>query len=649
LFISLLAELTSNFREIKAFFTPRFYPTDFGAFFARVNQNCSVNMKQQLTFLLVIASIFILRGQPNPQLAEQYFQNGEMEKAAALYDKLLQANGGDYYFDRYISCLSELNRFDEAEKVITKQIKKESSKATLYVQLGKIYERQNREDAAVEQYKKAIDKLPADRFLVDNLASSFSQMARYDLALAAYERGGQLLRNRNLFAFNLAELYRRKDNIPKMMESYLNALQENPQYLPSVEAMLSRYSSSAEEQSELQTQLYSRIQDNPKATVYPELLSWLFLQKKDYKNAFRQLKSVDRLNEEDGSRVMELAQVAENDRDYDAAIDGYTYVVTEKGRTTPRFIEAQRSLLACKRKKLTEGYTFTKVELEQVEREYETFLQEVGRNARTAPIVAELAELEAFYLKNLEKAVSLLEELIDYPMVNREIQSKAKLSLGDFYLIQGERWEATLLYSQVDKLYKDDVLGHEARFKNAKLAYFFGDFTWAKTQFDVLKASTSKLISNDAIDMSVFIMDKTGMDSTTNALEMYAQAELLVFQNRFDEAFLKLDSLDLLMKTQTHALEDDGLFLRGQIYKKLRQYEKAIPYFERLFTDFKESIRADNALFEVAELYDLRLNDKTKAMTLYEKLYTDFSDSTLAVESRKRYRLLRGDKLGKEQ
>ena len=274
-------------------------------------------------------------------------------------------------------------------------------------------------------------------------------------------------------------------------------------------------------------------------------------------------------------------------------------------------------------------------------------MDEVGRNARTANIISELAELEAFYLQNLDKAVNLLEEVVDFPMVEREVQSRAKLSLGDFYLIRGERWDATLLYSQVDKLYKDDVLGHEARFKNAKLSYYFGDFDWAKAQFDVLKASTSKLISNDAIDMSVFIIDNTGLDSNTTAMEMYAQAELLVFQNKYNDAFEKLDSI--LMLFPEHSLDDDVLYLKAQIYKKQRDYPKAIVLFEKIVEKYKEEIRADNALFEMAEIYETRLNDKEKAKTYYEKLFTDFSDSTLAVEARKRFRILRGDKVGKEQ
>jgi tetratricopeptide (TPR) repeat protein len=605
-----------------------------------------MTMKKLLFALLLAATPFILRGQVNPQLAEQYFQNGEYEKAVALYEKLNQTNSGDYYFERYVTCLMELNRFDDAEKTVTKQIKKEPQRAPLYVTLGKVYERQNRQDAADEQYKKGIEKLPADRYPIDNLATNFNQMNRYDLALATYERGAQLLRNANVFAFNLADLYRRKDDVPKMINAYLNAIQENEAYLPSVEGMLMRYATTTKEQAELQSQLYTRIQDAPKAKVFPELLSWLFLQKKDYKNAFRQLKSVDRLNDEDGHRVFDLANIAELDRDFDAAIDGYKYILEEKGRLSSLFVEAQKNLLSCKRKKLTEGFTFTKEELQQIEHEYEQFLDDIGRNKRTAPIIAELADLEAFYLKNLDKAIALLEELIDFPMVDKETQSRAKLSLGDFYLIKGERWDATLLYSQVDKLYKDDALGHEARFKNAKLSYFFGDFDWSKTQFDVLKASTSKLISNDAIDMSVFIIENT-QDSITEPLQVYAAAELLVFQNRFDEAFVKLDSLKAAFPK--HSLDDDVYYLKGQIYKKQRDYPKAIAAFEKILADYKEEIRADNALFEMAEIYETRLDQKDKAKELYEKLFTDFTDSSLAVEARKRFRILRGDKVGREQ
>jgi TolA-binding protein len=367
------------------------------------------------------------------------------------------------------------------------------------------------------------------------------------------------------------------------------------------------------------------------------------LQKKDYKNAFRQIKALDKLYQEDGYRVYQLALTAENDNDYDAAIEGFSYIVASKGVKNPLYLDAKQKVFACKRKKLTSGYTFTLNELRILEQEYETFLIEIGRYNGTAQIMMELADLEALYLNDVDKAIKILEEVVDFPMLQAQRQARAKLSLGDYYLIKGENWEATLLYSQVDKAFKDDALGHEARFRNAKLAYYKGDFAWAKTQFGVLKSSTSKLIANDAIDMDVFITDNMGLDSNTTALEMYANAELFMFQNRFAEAFATMDSV--LTMYPNHSLNDDVLYLKAKIYTKKQEYEKAIEYYNLILKNHVEEIRADNALFEMAELYEIPLKNKEKAKELYEKLFNEFSSSTLAVEARKKYRILRGDKV----
>jgi TolA-binding protein len=209
--------------------------------------------------------------------------------------------------------------------------------------------------------------------------------------------------------------------------------------------------------------------------------------------------------------------------------------------------------------------------------------------------------------------------------------------------MNGERWESSLLYSQVDKDFKEGVLGEKARYQNAKLSYYAGDFEWAQEQFKILKGATSKLISNDAIDMSVFILDNLGLDTTEATLQMFASADLLIFQNKFDEALQKLDSINILFPE--HSLEDDVLYQKAQIFKKLRNIDKVVPLFEKITETFKEEIKADNALFELAEIYETVLNDKEKAKMLYEKLFIEYSGSTFAVEARKRFRILRGDEI----
>jgi tetratricopeptide (TPR) repeat protein len=597
-----------------------------------------------MRFILALVIIFFFSvtiSAQDARLAQQYYRNGEYEKAAVLYEQLFEKNEqNDFYFDRYVESLLALEDFDNAEKVIKKQIRREPSNVKLYVTYGKLYERQYQDDKAMDQYRKAIDNLPRDRFSVIKLANAFSSLTKYELAIEAYEKGTQLLRDNQIFAYNLADLYRRKGDAEKMIEYYLNSLDANPSRLENLQTVFQRYLSE-DDFLELQKQLYARIQDTPNVDYYPELLAWVFIQRKDYQNALRQVRALDRRLRENGARVYRLAQIAANDKDYDAAIEAYDYIVERKGAASSFYIDAKREGLRARRNKLVEGYDYTKEELQELEKQYEEFLNEFGRSKMTASIILELADLEAIYLNNLDKAVNLLTELINFPNVDPNLQGYAKLNLADYYLMEGEIWEATLLYSQVDKAFKEDILGHEARYRNAKLSYYHGDFQWAQAQFDVLKASTSKLIANDALDLSVFIMDNLGLDSTANPLHLYSEADLLVFQNRFEEAFQKLDTL--LQEFPQHALEDDVLYLKARIYKKKRNYDKAAEMLQRIIEAHPEEIRADNALFELAELYETHLGDVEKAKTLYETLFIDYSGSTFAVEARKRYRRLRGD------
>ena len=597
-----------------------------------------------LIVLLTLVCCSLSLSAQDARLAQQYYTDGEYEKAGVLYQRLYQANqNNDYYFNRYIDCLIALERYEESEDAIRKELKRAPQSLQLHVTLGNLYEQQIRDEEARQEYEKAIDKLPPDRLSIVKLAQAFTQLNKFDLAIATYEKGGQLLHDQQVFAYNLGDLYRLKgDEAPQMIENYLNSLDENPGRMSSLQAIFQRYLSE-DDLAELQTQLYDRIQTDRDAVHYPELLTWVFIQRKDYGNALRQVKALDRRLKENGGRVYNLAEIAFNDKDYDNAIDAYDYIVAEKGVISSFYIDAKRQALRCRQIQLTAGYDYSEESIRQLEQEYLSFLDEFGRNKTTAQIVAELADLEAFYLNDIPKAIRLLEELIAYPGINRNVQARAKLSLGDFYLIQGERWDATLLYSQVDKAFADDLLGHEARFRNAKLSYYFGDFQWAQSQFDVLKASTSKLIANDALDLSIFIMDNLGLDTTAASLTMYAEADLLIFQNRFDEAFEKLD--DLLFQFPKHALQDDVLYAKAKIYKKRREYDKAAEMLQAIIDEHADGIRADNALFELAELYENQLHDIEKAKSLYETLFIDYSGSTFAVEARKRFRKLRGDNI----
>ena len=593
----------------------------------------------KLTLLLLLFPL-LLSAQES-KLAQQYYASGEFEKASALYEKLYsQGSQNEFYFNRFVDCLFALEEYDRVEEILKKQIKKNPKKVQLYVTYGNLFERQLQDEKAKEQYEKAIKKMTGDQFVITRLANAFRNLTKYDYAIAAYEKGGELLKDKFVFSDNLGDLYRRKGDSPKMIENYLNSVAKNPARLNSLQTIFQRYLTE-EEFDELQAQLYSRIEASPNDIQYSELIAWVFIQRKDYRNAIRQVKALDRKLDETGIRVYRIGEIAEKDKDYDAAILAYSYIIEEKGLASGIYLNAKKSYLSCKRKKVVDGFSYTEADLKDLETEYETFLDEFGQNKTTAPIIAELADFEAFYLNDRTKAIALLTEMITYPGLDQYVMARGKLSLADFYLMDSEIWEATLLYSQVDKDFTEDILGHEARYRNAKLSYYAGDFEWAQAQFDVLKASTSKLIANDALDLSVFILDNLGLDSTVTAMKLYAEADLLVFQNRFDDAFAKLDSL----KTNFpgHSLEDDIYYTYSKIYLKQREYIKSAEMLQVIIDNYPEGIRTDNALFELALLYENHLDAVEQAKELYEKIFIEYSGSTFAVDARKRFRKLRGD------
>jgi tetratricopeptide (TPR) repeat protein len=579
----------------------------------------------------------------NSKLADQYYLEGEYQKAADLYLKLNETakkNNNPTYFNKYIECLLALRQFEKAEAQIKNQMTETPDDYSMLVTLGNVQERMGNYDAAQQSYQTAIEKLPPKIDAISRLGNAFITQAKYDEAILTYEKGERLLGTAGTFSYQLADLYKRNGDIGKMIEQYLYSLQLGPDRLDGIEGLLQRSLEPAD-YATLISQLYVFIQDHPDADYFPELLSWAFIQQKDYSKAMRQAKALDKRMGENGLRVYRLAQIAGNDKDYNTAIDGYNYILNAQGTSSPYYMEAKRACLATKRKQITDNYSYTIEQLRGLEAEYDDFLNAQGMNSSTAWIASELAMLEALYINDLPRAISILKQVVNLPGINAYVQANAKLDLGDYYLMSGEIWEATLLYSQVDKAFVEDLIGQDARFRNAKLAYYNGDFEWAQAQFDILKTSTSKLIANDALDLSVFIMDNMGLDSNTNALSEFAKAELLIFQNKLDSAIEKLTLLSKLYPE--HGLNDDILYLKGKLYERKRDYTSAEAMYQEIVDKYPKEIRADNALYNLAQLYEHQLNNIEKAKACYEKIFMEYTDSTFAIDARKRYRELRGD------
>jgi TolA-binding protein len=395
-----------------------------------------------------------------------------------------------------------------------------------------------------------------------------------------------------------------------------------------------------DEFEKLEEVLYRKIQENPNIVYYNDILIWHFVQRKNFRKAFSQARAVDRRLRLEGQKVFEIASIAFQNKDYKSASTMYEYVMNEypNGEYYPY---ARRWLIQSKEEIVKNTYPIDLKDIQDLIGEYEQMFREVGNTNKTLEASKNVALLKAFYLNEHDEAIQILEDAISRAGSNQNFKDECKIDMGDIYILKNEPWESTLLYLQVEKSQKEDKLGEIAKLRGAKNYYYKGDFELAKEVLDILKKATTREIANDAMQLSLLIQDNTGMDTSTVAMEDFAKVDLLVFQNKNEEALADLDVM--LDKYKKHYLADEILWLRARTKLKMNKIDEAIADLNLLIKDYSVDILADDALFRLALLTEELKEDKPEAMKLYRKLLQDYPGSIFGVEARKRYRGLRGD------
>ena len=601
-------------------------------------------MKRIVFFLILIISSLGLKAQLSFEeaLAMQYFQTGEFEKAAILYEKLFNRTKNISFYDPYFNSLLKLKQFNEAEKLSRNLLKNNPGNFTYSVDIGRIYQEKGDQEKATEWFNSLIRAMPANEFAIKDLAITFYRAEAYDFSIRTFITGRKLLNNENAFNYDLLSLYRFRKDKPNLIQEYINLLSTNPEALPQAQSVLGNILEGSEDFNHLRTSILRRLQKEPQSIVMTEFLTWQYIQQKDFDMALRQIFALDRRLKEDGNRVFDLSRLLISNQAFDQAIESLNYLIS-KGVENNYYIPAKIELLNVKTRQLT-SIKFSKENLIHLENDFNSLLNEFGRSSGTVFAIRQLANLQAYYLGKPVAAVQQLEKLLELNGLPSQIIGQIKSDLGDIYILTGEVWEAALLYGQLEKAYPNEPLGQEARYKNARLAYYQADFIWAKAQLNVLKSSTSQLIANDALNLNLLISDNLQNETDTAALKKYANADLMIFKNQSDQALTILDSISVLFPGNT--LADDIFMAKSKIFIKNNEFNQAIGQLMGIIENYPTELWGDDAVFILADIYETQLNQPAKALELFQKIITDFPGSLYVIEARKRFRKLRGDKLG---
>ncbi|MFK8044992.1 MAG: tetratricopeptide repeat protein [Crocinitomicaceae bacterium] len=531
-------------------------------------------------------------------------------------------------------------KYKEAEKVVSKQIKRYPFEIAYQFKLADLYKKTDREIDAEFLYQKMVDDLTPVKSQVQNLGRYFSGIGAYDYALQTYEKGKKANKSGYQFNLEMAELYSLTNQPEKMIEAYLDLLEYSPTYLRTTKVYLVRqidFENDSERVELLRQSLLKRAQSNPNKTYYNKMLIWYYTQKKEYLGAIIQAKALDKKENSGGKHTFEMGAVCQSNKAYSKSVMAYEFV-KEFGFKSPYYTVAAEKLLEVSFLQVTDSGVFDSSEVDAVAKNYEAELDRLGKSGSTINIIERLARIYAFYLNDSEKALNMLSEALQLAPTGID-KAKIKVLTGDVLVADNQIWEASIFYMQVANDFKDDKIGHEAKFKNAKVFYYDGEFEFAKAQLDVLKASTTKLIANDAMQLSLLLQDNLGIDTTEAPVQLFAKADLLLQQNRYIESLAVLDTIQA--QFPFHSLADEILFQKGLIYSQQKKWGEAVTYFEEIVSIYSFDILADDALFKLAEIYDYRLSQPDKAAEYYKKILFEFSGSLFTSLARERYRALK--------
>ena len=588
------------------------------------------------------------------QLAKKYYLDSDYDKAALYYEKIFKEPEHRLkIYENYKSSFIELNKFKEAEKLTKTLIKENPNKLKFLVDLGVIYGLLDRIDKKNQVFDKAIEQINKETSY-DNafdLGLAFEKIGNLEKALEVYLNfESKNLQNPFAYHSKIALIYNKTGQTNKMINTFFEMLDFNKKFLQNVQNGLVNsidFQNNLKEKEIFRQSIIEKIQANPKKIVYIELLAWFYMLNNDYENAYTQIKALDKKLNKNGSKLLELGNTALNNQDFKVAIKCFDDVVLKSNSLEYKFEAKNKKLFALK-SKILYGNQIIQEELEELKANYLLILSQLNNSKnvynnsiRKYNLLLDLSEIEAFYLGDISSAKQHLNNAILIPRLKEKQKGNAKLKLANILVLEDNIWEASLMYLQIEKQFKDDQLGHLAKFKNAQVYYFSGEYDWCQAQLKVLKASTSKLIANDALELSVLISDNYNMDTSEVAMKLFSYADMLTFQQQFSKAIILYDSI--LKNFKNHSLNDEIIFRKAKIDLKKHNYQKAVEHFKLLVDNYPNSILLDNSLFLIASIYEEKIKDFDQAKKYFKTILFDHKGSLYAAESRKRFRKLAGN------
>lgn len=581
--------------------------------------------------------------QQQEKITVEYIEKGDFEKAYVFLEKLIKKEHDLSVYELYRSTLIELRKWDELDKYTKKKLKKNPDNLLFAVDYGEVIKIKKDDNSSKKYFDKLFKEYSSSTISVEKIGLFLVKREEYKLAIQLYLTSRKSLRSDVLYVDKLTELYQFLNKKSLMIDEYLAWLVNtfvNKNSLENVQNNLQNALQDEDDYNLLIDLIYKKLEENSQNENLLRLMAWSYIQQQDFYNAFVQLRALDKKHPVDGHELMELGNMALDNKEYQTSIDIFDYL-SDNYPNGLFYIKYKKSAIFARELLAKSSYPIDTNKIVLLIDEYDKVLKQTKYVEDKGEIIRNQALLHAFYLNDFEKAIQLLQYVIQITRPSSELWANVKIDLADIYLLLGEPWEATLLYYDIEKTLKGSKLSHLAKFKNAKLSYYKGDFELAQSHLNILKLATTREIANDAMNLSLLIQNNLALDTSTTALLKYASIDLLVYKKQYESALVQTQQMLDIFKN--HSLIDELYWLQSKIFIETKKYDLAVSSLKLIIQEFSDDILADNAYFSLAKLYDEELNEPKQAMEYYKIILTEYSGSIYVAESRKRFRSLRGD------
>ena len=575
----------------------------------------------------------------NYELAKQYMDEEKYSQAIPLLEDIVDRNLREEYYRLINDAYTRKGDTKKQEKLIKKAVKQNKDNRKYAIDLGTFYINNYNKIKGEKEYNNVLKNLTANNSEIIQTANYFSAQRLYEWAAKVYMQGRKTFNDETKYTYELTYFYQLLGMNDKIADEYLLLLDNNPNMLSQIEVNINNLFNRDKDDKLFEIfaeRVLEQVKKHPQKKEINLLYYWLMMKENDYESALIQAKAIDkRFNKSDGSQVYDFALTAMNNTQYKYALQGFDYLIKQDNDTMYRH-QILQNRLTCLYRQFTEKLHHTEKETNNLLKEYEQVFSKTGYTPQSAVVMQQYANLLAYHLQRPQQAVDVLDSIINMRQVSGLVKAECKLTRADIYLINGDIWQASLTYSQVDKDFKNEVIGSEAKFRNARLSYFNGDFEWAESQADALRSSTTKLIANDAMELSLLIKENIDQDSSYKGLSWFSKADFLLYQNKTEEAVLYLDSIENWFVS--HPLFDEVLYKKAQIAIKENNYHKADSLLREIILKYPYDLTADDALMLLAQINEEQFGNPAKAKEYYEKIIIDYPSSLYISQARKKYK-----------